>query len=406
MHRIVVGLLAVGLVLAACGTSPPRVGADAGPLDTVTSAASESAAPSDPPVPGTDPEAADPTAPPSPADPNAPSTPPTGRPSAPPSDEPSDQPSGSPSDEPTEQVPPPDLEVDGWEIRVVGMVDPARANVLNVFRARPVVVVLHAQADPAPEPPAGSGEPLEPADAAAIVDAVAVDLRLETGQLIDQLHSFTGHTTVECPAQVEYRVVLRAGQGQRLCAVFDVPATGEVGAVELFADGTEAIIDRADVADIDTITARGVLDVGVPEGMLDLGEVVDVVVDAGNTTATIGLAVTGVEVLDEQEGRLIGITVELTSPDDVGGVRLDPEAVAAIAPDGTQRVRVQDVATSDCPGPGRVDVPADEVVSVCVPVLLPDDTITSHARFTRNDGPPQVWRVLDVGGTAGPGSNA
>jgi hypothetical protein len=404
VHRIVVGLLAVALVLAGCGTSPPRVGADGGPLDTVTTAPTDPAAPSDPSSPGTDPGAADPT-PSSPADPTGPSDQQSAPSSPPPSGEPSDQPSGDPSDEPTEQVPPADLELDGWDVRIVGIIDPARANVLNVFRARPVVVVFHAQADPAPAPPPGAATD-QRADAAAIVDAVAVDLRLETGQLVDQLHSFTGHTTVECPAQVEYRVVLRAGQGQRLCAVFDVPATGELGAVELFADGTEAIVDRADVADIDTITARGVLDVGVPEGMLDLGEVVDVVVDAGTATATIGMAVTGVELLDEQDDRLVGVTVELSSAEGVGAVRLDPEAVAAIAPDGTQRVRVQDVATSDCRGPGRVDVPAEEVVSVCVPILLPADTITSHARFTRNDGPPHVWRVLDVGGTAGPGSNA
>lgn len=409
MHRIVTGLVAVALTLAACGQSAPRVGADAGPLDTVTSAATAPGA-TEPPAQGTDPEAPGTAEPQDPTDPSEqPTEQPTDAPSDTPSDTPSDVPSDPPSDQPSESPseippPPPDLELDGWDVRVVGIIDPARANVLNVFRQRPVVVVFHAQADAVDT--SGSSDPESTADAAAIVDVVEVDLVMDTGQGLDQVRTFTGHTTVECPAQVEARVVLRAGQGQRLCAVFDVPATREVDAVELSANGVEAVVDRADITEVEDGTALEVLDIGVPQGMLALGEVVDVVVDSARGDATVGMAVTEVEVLDETDDRLIGITVELTAPEDVTGIRLDPEAIAAIAPDGTQRGRLLDAGTSGCRGTGLVDVQADEVVSVCVPVLVPADAITSHARFTRTTGPPQVWRVLEAGGTAGPGSNA
>jgi len=296
---------------------------------------------------------------------------------------------------------PPDLELDGWDLRVVGLIDPARADVLNAFAQRPVVVVLHAQADSV-----AAEDDAAPADDASIVDVVSVQVELDSGQVLDELGVFTGATTVECPAQVERRVVLRAGQGQRTCAVFDVPGTAEIAAVSLGADGSEATVDVDGIEIVSSISAIEELDIGVPESTLALGEVVEVAVDAATGDATVDMAVTAAEVVDDSDGRLVGITVELTSDVDLFEVRFGPEMIAALSPDGVQRTRLIDETTADCRGTGSIDVPAAEAVSFCVPVLVPDEAITSHARFTAVQGPPQVWRVLRAGGTAGPGSNA
>lgn len=403
MTRFVVALCVGAVVLAGCGPSAPQVGTDAGPLDTVTSAATAAPQPTPGPPQGTEP-VPDPTSPPtgseSPSeDPSSqPSETPSDIPSGSPSATPADPPSGTPSDSP---VRPPDLELDGWDVRVVGVIDPARANVLNAFVQRPVVVVVHAQAATLAAP---EGE--EPADDAAIVDLVEVQLALDQGQSLDEVEPFAGATTVECPAQVERRAVLRAGQGQRMCVVFDVPGTAEVDAVAVATAGQTATVDIADIEQIESISAMEMLDVGVPESLLALGEVVDVTLDGDAGDVTMGMAVTATQVIDDEDGRLVGITVELTSDVAVTGVRLEPEMFAALSPDGVQRTRLLDETTADCRGTGTIDVPAGDAVSFCVPVLVPDEAITSHARFLRVGGPPQVWRVLRAGGTAGPGSNA
>ncbi len=399
MHRRVAALgLAAAVTLAACGQATARVGTDAGPLDTVTAAAQDPTAGA---TPGTPPQASRPPAPETSPPDDA-----TDQPSDTPTDVPSDQPSDNASDEPSEdasqvEVPPPDLELDGWDLRVVGLIDPARADVLNVFAQRPVVVILHAQADTVE---GEDGDP--PADDAAVIDVVDVQVELDSGAVLNELGVFTGATTVECPAQVERRIILRAGQGQRTCAVFDVPGTAEVAAVSVAAVGGEAAVDADGLPVVTSLSAMEALDIGVPESTLALGEVVEVEVDTAVGDATVDMAVTAAEVVDEDDGRLVGVTVEMSSDVALFDVRLEPEMFAALSPDGVQRTRLLDETAADCRGTASIDVPAGEAVSFCVPVLVPDDAITSHARFSRVEGPPQVWRVLRAGGTAGPGSNA
>lgn len=399
------------VVLSACGGPVARVGTDAGPLDTVTQASRDPSAGATPPVTGEpsppaaqgpDQPSAQPSTSPSAQPTDQPSDGPSAQPSDDPSSSPSDDPGDRPSDEPSEvEVQPPDLELAGWDLRVLGLIDPARADVLNVFAQRPVVVVLHALADTVV---ADEDDP--PADDAAVIDVVEVRLDLDSGEVLESLPVFTGATTVECPAQVERRVILRAGQGQRLCAVFDVAGTAEVQSVLIGADGRETTVAAADVAQLSSIDEGDALDVGVPESTLALGEAVEVVVDTATGDATVEMAVTDAEVLDDDDGRLVGLTVELASPVDLADVRLEPEAIAALSPDGVQRTRLLDETASDCRGTATIDVPAGDVVSFCLPVLVPEDAITSHARFSTVLGPPQVWRVLRAGGTAGPGSNA
>lgn len=392
-RRLVAVTLACVVAAGCSAVSPPRAGGDAGSLDDV-------AAPTTP-VPGTT------TGPTSGPEPAPSPTSPSASPSEPPSELPTDQPSPtptSPDDQPSATEPPPDvvpdLDPDGWQVRVVGLVDPARADVLNEFAARPVVAVLHVQADELPE----GGD----ADAESVVSRLDVRAELDDGQRLSSLPAISGATTVECPEHVESRVVLRPGQGQRLCVVFDVPGDRDVAAVHLTAAGQQARVEASLWEDLERIDDVSSLDVGVPAGVLALGEAATVTVPVvgGDGTAEIDMAVSDVTISEAEQQRVVEMTVTLASSSDLQLERLATDAIAAISQSGVQRGRRLDVATGSCTGSTAVEVPAGEEVTFCVPVRVPEATITTNARYTTEDGPPVVWRVLQAGGTAGPGSNA
>lgn len=395
-RRRVLAVALACVVAAGCSAvSPPRAGGDAGSLDDVagpsTPAPGTTTGPTNGPTTGPDPS-------PPPTSPSAPASP---------SEQPSDQPSPAPTapdDQPSATEPPPDvvedLDPDGWQVRVVGLVDPARADVLNEFAARPVVAVLHVQADELAE----GGD----ADAESVVSRLDVGAELDDGQVVSSLPAISGATTVECPEHVESRIVLRPGQGQRLCVVFDVPGDRDVAALELQAAGQRARVEASQWEDLERIDEVASLDVGVPAGVLALGEAATVTVPVvgGGGTAEVDMAVTDVAITESEQQRVVELTVTLASSTDVQLERLATDAIAAISQSGVQRGRRLDLATGSCAGSTAVDVPAGEEVTFCVPVRVPEATITTNARYTTEDGPPVVWRVLQAGGTAGPGSNA
>lgn len=407
MRRVAVGLV-LAIVAAGCsgGDRSARVGGDAGALEAVDPSQSQSStgpgtAPSPPSTPG-------PEASPGPSATAQPSP----QPSQAPSQDPSAGPSQQPSPQPSEPVDPPpvveDLDLDGWQVRIVGLIDPARADEINRFAQRPVVAVTHVQADELPED--GDG------DAAAVVSRLGMAAELDSGEVVASLPAVTGANTIECPAHIDQRVVLRPGQGQRLCAVFDVPATAEVVALRLDAEGQRARVSASDLDRVDRIDAIAALDVGVPEGVVALGRAVTVTVPvassgSGRATARVDMAVTDVTITTtttttDDDHQVVELTVQVVAPEPVTMGRLSADALVAISAAGTQRGQRADVNTDSCQRAAAIDLAAGEPSTFCVPVRVPENSITSNARYTTADGPPVVWRVLQAGGTAGPGSNA
>lgn len=367
-RRVALVLVVVATALAGCADTPGRVGAEGGPLPTATS-----------PTPSVSPSAAPAPAP------------------DPPDDSPQPQPSEtdpSPSPSPSESIPPPDLVVDDpdgrFELRILGIVDPARADAINVFEARPVVVLLHA-----------SGADAE------LVAEVATGLDTDAAGSVEPAVG----TTLECPRSVVDAVVLRPGQGQRLCVNFDLPGAAEVTAVTVAVGAHEARREAATVPAADPAILPS-LGVGAPEDAVPLGEAVDVALAGpGAMPATASLAVDEVRPVEGAQppsGRQL-VAVEMTVAGSAGdsGETLDVPsgALAAISSDGTQWVAPVGARVPDCRGL-EVVPPSDEPLERCVTFLVREGDVVSHVRFVGSDGAIIVWQVLEQGGVGGPGSNA
>lgn len=383
------------VLLAACGSAaPPLAGGDAGSLDAVAAPTAAPETPQPEPSPAPTPPA------PSPGPDATPTTPPSERPGEDPPDAPSEDPDATAT--PQDTMVPFDLDHPSIDLWAAGLVDPARAAAVNQFRGRPVVLVLQARLGPVDGVDEGvelDEEALADVDAASTVGLLRVLATDEQGAVVPGAGGVQAQVTRECPAWVEPRIVLRPAMGQRLCVVFDVRGNVDIESFEVALDGNRATVAAADLARwtrIDEPTSR---DVGVPQGVRALGQVVDAqlaTVDGG--TAEVALAVTGVSIGTHDDGDVAQVQLTLQSATGVTIDRITSTSLGAISPEGVQRTYTSAVETAECSRPSSVPLEAETPVDICLPILVPEGVITQFARFVTADDRVVVWRVLLAGG--------